>query len=160
TTAIQEDVDAVCVSSYQGGHMEYFKFLRDRLNENGGSHIKIFGGGGGTILPSEIETLQKYGITKLYHAEDGQKLGLKGIIRDAESKMEKVRESENYYQKINDKIDKGESISDIELAKCITYLEDQGEMPALKKEPATRSVVIGVTGTGGAGKSSVIDELI
>jgi methylmalonyl-CoA mutase len=104
TTAVQEDVDAVCVSSYQGGHMEYFKFLRDRLNENGGSHIKIFGGGGGTILPSEIETLQKYGITKLYHAEDGQKLGLRGIIRDAESKMEKVRESDSYFKKINEKI--------------------------------------------------------
>src|ERR1700733_10346286 len=71
TTAIQEDVDAVCVSSYQGGHMEFFRYLRDLLNKNGGSHIGIFGGGGGTILPSEIEELQAYGITKLYHAEDG-----------------------------------------------------------------------------------------
>ncbi len=160
TTAIQEDVDAVCVSSYQGGHMEYFKFLRDQLNKNGGSHIKIFGGGGGTILPSEIETLHHYGITKLYHAEDGRVMGLRGVIRDVESKMEKVRENEDYYKKINEKIEKGETITDLELAKGISFIEDQGDIPAIEKNPSQRAAVIGITGTGGAGKSSVIDELI
>ena len=167
-TAIQEDVDAVCVSSYQGGHMEYFRYLRDLLNENGGSHIKIFGGGGGTILPKEIEELQNYGITRLYHAEDGRKLGLRGIIKDAISRMDKIHEEETYYQSILDKIRKGETLSDRELSKAITFLEQDHLSPSLRdsfvstieKEGNHRAAIIGVTGPGGAGKSSLVDELI
>lgn len=168
-TAIQEDADAVCVSSYQGGHMEYYRYLRDLLNENGGSHIGIFGGGGGTILPSEIEQLHAYGITRLYHAEDGRKLGLRGIIRDAISRMGKVRESEDYYQKITDKIREGKHLSDRELSKAITFIEQQEIHPHLKEKFSsvlefttveTRPAVIGITGPGGAGKSSLMDELI
>lgn len=168
TTAIQEDVDAVCISSYQGGHMEFFKYLRDLLNENGGSHIGIFGGGGGTILPSEIEELHAYGITRLYHAEDGRTLGLRGMIRDTLSLMHKVYESQEYYQNLINKLKKGEHLSDHELAKAITFLEQESLYPELRDEfhkvlelePKRRPVVIGITGPGGSGKSSLTDELI
>ncbi len=81
-SAIQEDAKAIAMTSYQGGHMEYFKFMYDLLKENGAEHIKIFGGGGGTILPDEISELHKYGITRIYHPDDGRKLGLQGMIND------------------------------------------------------------------------------
>ena len=80
--AIQEDAQAIAMTSYQGGHMEYFKFMYDLLKEKGASQIKIFGGGGGTILPSEIEELQNYGITRIYHPDDGREMGLQGMIND------------------------------------------------------------------------------
>ena len=80
--AIQEDVQAIAMTSYQGGHLEYFKFMYDLLKEKGAPHIKIFGGGGGTILPSEIKELMDYGITKIYHPDDGRKMGLQGMIND------------------------------------------------------------------------------
>ncbi|NGX42127.1 MAG: Fused isobutyryl-CoA mutase [Chlamydiae bacterium] len=167
-TAIQEDVDAVCVSSYQGGHMEYYRYMRDLLNEKGGSHIGILGGGGGTILPSEIEELQSYGITRLYHAEDGRKIGLRGIIRDALSRMENVYESEKFYKQVLEKIQKGETLSDRELSKTITFVEQEELYPALRGdffsalegETDHRPVVVGLTGPGGGGKSSLMDELI
>lgn len=168
TTAIQEDVDAVCVSSYQGGHMEYFRYLRDQLDAQGGAHIGIFGGGGGTILPSEIEELQAYGITHLYHAEDGRKLGLKGIVRDAISRMHKVPETKEFYQHILDKLRRGENLTERELAKAITFMEQRDTYPELLKEfdealatePVRRPAVIGLTGPGGSGKSSLLDELV
>ncbi|CCB91998.1 Methylmalonyl-CoA mutase, mitochondrial [Waddlia chondrophila 2032/99] len=139
-TAIEEDVNAVCVSSYQGGHMEYFRYLRQRLNEEGGEEIAIFGGGGGTILPSEIKQLESEGITRLYHPEDGQKLGLRGIIKDAISRMKpKKREADT-------------------LAKALTRIE-LGESVSVPKKDV-QAVVIGLTGPGGAGKSSLMDELI
>ncbi len=146
-TAIQEDVNAVCVSSYQGGHMEYFRFLRQRLDQEGGSHIAIFGGGGGTILPSEIQTLESEGITRLYHPEDGRRIGLRGIIKDALSCLKPIP------------LTKPKDISsDYGLSRAITLIE-QGETVAAA--PAkNRPVVIGLTGTGGAGKSSLMDELI
>ena len=81
-TAIQEDANAIAMTSYQGGHIEYFKYMHDLLQEKGAGHIKIFGGGGGTILPEEIEELHAYGITRLYHPDDGRKLGLQGMIND------------------------------------------------------------------------------
>lgn len=167
-TAIQEDVDAICVSSYQGGHMEYFRYLRDLLNKNGGSHIGIFGGGGGTILPSEIEELHAYGITRLYHAEDGRKLGLRGVVRDAISLMHKVPEDKDYYQKIIEKIRKGEELTDRELAKSITFIEQEDLYPELREafnsslhtQQEHRPAVIGLTGPGGSGKSSLMDEIV
>lgn len=168
TTAIQEDADAICVSSYQGAHMEFFRYLRDLLNQNGGSHIGIFGGGGGTILPSEIEQLHTYGITRLYHAEDGRKFGLRGIVHDAISRMHKTPESKEYYLQIIDKIHKGEQLSDRELSKAISFVEQPNLYPKLHPElhraldtPITkRPAIIGITGPGGAGKSSLMDELI
>src|SRR5580704_426754 len=80
--AIEEDANAIAITSYQGGHLEYFKFMKDLLNENGGSHIKIFGGGGGTILAREVEELQQYGITRIYSPDDGRRMGLEGMIED------------------------------------------------------------------------------
>lgn len=167
-TAIQEDADAVCVSSYQGGHMEFFRYLRDQLHEQGGSHIRIFGGGGGTILPSEIEKLHEYGITRLYHAEDGRKLGLHGVIKDAISRMGPGIQGEEYYKTIIEKIGSGVSLSDRELSKAITFVEQDAYYPALRSQffqsleqkAVRRPVVIGLTGPGGAGKSSLMDELI
>lgn len=143
-TVIQEDADAVCVSSYQGGHMEYFKYLRDRLNEEGAERVGIFGGGGGTILPSEIEELHAYGITQLYHAEDGRRLGLRGIIRDAISRMRKRSREDEV------------KLCDYGLAKAITEVEQGKEFPQSEK----KALVVGITGPGGAGKSSLLDELI
>jgi len=171
TTAIQEDVDAICVSSYQGGHMEYFHYLRDLLNKSGGSHIGIFGGGGGTILPSEIEQLHDYGVTRLYHAEDGRKLGLRGIVKDAISRMHKVPETKEFYQGIIAKFKKGQELTDRELAKSITFIEQTDLYPEIREEflwmldsrkitQQHRPAVIGITGPGGAGKSSLMDELV
>ncbi|MCE5317867.1 MAG: methylmalonyl-CoA mutase family protein [Parachlamydia sp.] len=167
-SAIQEDADAVCVSSYQGGHMEYFRYLRELLDANGGKHIGIFGGGGGTILPSEIEKLQAEGVTRLYHAEDGRKLGLRGIIRDALSRMHKVPEDREYYQKIIEKLQKGEDLTDRELSKAITFVEQTELYPelreqfaaALRQERRHRPAVVGLTGPGGSGKSSLTDEIV
>src|SRR6187200_3516917 len=80
--AIEEDAQGIAITSYQGGHVEYFKYMKDLLDQNGCSHIKIFGGGGGTILPAEIEELQKYGIARIYSPDDGRSLGLQGMIND------------------------------------------------------------------------------
>ncbi|MEM1282173.1 MAG: fused isobutyryl-CoA mutase/GTPase IcmF [Chlamydiota bacterium] len=168
-TAIEEDADAICASSYQGGHMEYFTYLRDLLDRKGGCHIGIFGGGGGTILPSEIKELEDHGITKIYHPEDGQKMGLRGIIQDAVSKIDKSFENEKYYLSIVNKIENGEKLTEKELAKGITLFEQKNLYPSTKekllnvlneKEVRDRPVVIGFTGPGGAGKSSLIDEVI
>ena len=167
-TAIQEDADAICVSSYQGGHMEYFRYLRDLLDAQGGGHIGIFGGGGGTILPSEIEELHAYGITRLYHAEDGRKLGLKGIVRDAISRMHKVAESGEFYQQVMEKLRRGEALTNRELAKSITFAEQTDIYPELRADFARalhlehphRPAIIGFTGPGGSGKSSLMDELV
>lgn len=166
-TVIQEDVDAVCVSSYQGAHMEFFTYLRDLLNKKGASNVKIFGGGGGTILPSEIEALHKYGITRLYHAEDGKKMGLRGIVQDAISKMQKNGETEKYYLNIIKELQQNKPLKDCELAKVITLIE-QKLYPEINKEilnlisknASPKPLVIGFTGPGGSGKSSLIDELI
>lgn len=167
-TALQEDADAVCVSSYQGGHMEYFPYLREKLDEKGGSHISIFGGGGGTILPQEIQELEKAGITKLYHAEDGQKLGLKGIIEDAFSKISKTYLEKEDYEEMIRKVDQGIGLTEYELSKAISLIEKEGLhkeiqqklLQSTKKKSQVRPAIIGVTGPGGAGKSSLVDELI
>ena len=88
TAALQEDAHGISVSSYQGGHIEFFKYMIDLLKENGGEHIKVFGGGGGVIIPPEIEELQKYGVTRLYSPEDGQRMGLQGMINDTLEKCD------------------------------------------------------------------------
>jgi methylmalonyl-CoA mutase len=168
-TAIQEDVDAVCISSYQGGHIEYFKFLRDSLNSNGGKHICIFGGGGGTILPSEIKELEDYGITKLYHANDGRKLGLNGIIQDAVSRIKKNYETEDYYRQFLNGHNANKALGERDLSKILTFIEEDELHPSIRNEfletvnsleSTHKSVIIGLTGPGGAGKSSLVDELL
>ncbi|GAB4257812.1 MAG: methylmalonyl-CoA mutase family protein [Vicingaceae bacterium] len=160
--AIQEDANAIAMTSYQGGHMEYFKYMYDLLQEKGCGHIKIFGGGGGTILPEEIKELQAYGITRIYHPDDGRAMGLQGMIndmikrcdfptgrdvdeknvallknKDVKSIAQLISAAENFYKEKKSLFEKIHSISD-----------------------KVKTPVLGITGTGGAGKSSLVDELV
>jgi len=160
-TAIQEDANAIAMTSYQGGHNEYFKYMFDLLNEKGASQIKIFGGGGGVILPEEIKALEKYGITKIYSPDDGRKMGLQGMIND----MIKQCDFPTGNQIIS-------SIADLpkkhnaDLANLISAAENfpdkHKELLESIKISASKSKipVLGITGTGGSGKSSLVDELV
>ena len=151
--AIQEDAHGVALSSYQGGHNEYFVYLRELLNEAGAESIRIFGGGGGVITPREIEALHAKGINKIYSPADGVRLGLPGIIDDM---MEKSRSST--LEGVDFSSMGKKTLSDIELGKVISCIENRGSIPF---ECSTGSVpVLGITGTGGAGKSSLIDEIL
>jgi isobutyryl-CoA mutase len=159
--AIQEDVQGIAMTSYQGGHTEYFKYMYDLLQEKGASHIKIFGGGGGTILPSEIEELQAYGITRIYHPDDGRAMGLQGMINDLVSKCDfPVGQNATFS---SEELEKKNPVT---LARLISAAENFPEESAevLKKvETAAANSpvpVLGITGTGGAGKSSLVDELV
>jgi methylmalonyl-CoA mutase len=163
TAALHEDVQGIAVSSYQGGHLEYFKYMIDLLRERGGAHIQVFGGGGGVIVPAEIKELQAYGVARIYSPEDGQKMGLQGMINDmlarcdfdpttqAPADLERVRAGDRRA-----------------LAQLITALElgavdraDEGLRKRLQDAAAKhRAPVLGITGTGGAGKSSLTDELV
>jgi methylmalonyl-CoA mutase len=151
--ALSEDAHAIALSSYQGGHMEYFTYVRELLDQNGGQNVRIFGGGGGVITPPEITELHKCGITRIYHPNDGTSLGLVGIIDDMINKCD--------YSTIDDvdfKTYSEKKLTSYEMAKVITFIEDNRELPfefKTKKVP-----VFGITGTGGAGKSSLIDELL
>jgi methylmalonyl-CoA mutase len=151
--ALAEDVHAIALSSYQGGHMEYFTYVRELLNKAGAHEVRIFGGGGGVITPPEIDELHKRGITRIYHPNDGISLGLNGIIDDMIQRCDY-----STIEKINFKSLGSKSLNSFELAKVITHIEDKREFPF----PVTpKSVpVLGITGTGGAGKSSLIDELL
>jgi methylmalonyl-CoA mutase len=146
SAALQEDVQGVAVSSYQGGHLEYFKYMIELLREQGGSHIKIFGGGGGVIVPAEIKALHDYGVERIYSPEDGQRLGLQGMINDmlARCDFDPVRKDPKT------------------LAQIITALElgVLGNNEILEKAKSNPAPVLGITGTGGAGKSSLTDELV
>jgi len=156
--AIQEDVQGIAMTSYQGGHIEYFKYMYDLLQERGASHIKIFGGGGGVILPDEIKELEAYGIAKIYSPDDGRKMGLQGMINDMLQKtdfatIENLKdETENLQEKENRKI-----------ARLISSAEnnaDEVEIILKKLQNTAQPPVLGITGTGGAGKSSLVDELV
>jgi methylmalonyl-CoA mutase len=153
-TAIQEDAQGIAVTSYQGGHVEFFKYMYDLLKERGCGHIKIFGGGGGTILPTEIEELHKYGITRLYSPDDGRTMGLEGMIEDLVSQCEfqTVTSLNGELKNFNTKDWKV-------IAKAITYAEN-GNKIELTKDNKAKAPVLGITGTGGAGKSSVTDEIV
>ena len=158
--AIQEDADGIAISSYQGGHNEFFRYMVDRLRELGAGHIKIFGGGGGTITPEEITELMNYGVERIYHPHDGMELGLEEMIKDLVSRTESGRKTTT----TPDSIDKDSSV---EIASMISALEenafDASQLTTLRKEwqvKAGQVPVIGVTGTGGAGKSSVTDEIL
>jgi methylmalonyl-CoA mutase len=156
--AIEEDVQGIAITSYQGGHVEFFKYMKDLLNENGCGHIKIFGGGGGTILPSEIEELHNYGITRIYSPDDGRHMGLEGMIEDVVKTCDFVLNGNGDYKTA---MTLGE-VNDVrKIARQITNVEnglpasDNGNEKSEKKIP-----VLGITGTGGAGKSSVTDEIV
>ncbi len=159
--AIQEDAQAIAITSYQGGHNEYFKYMRDLLNEKGAPQIKIFGGGGGTILPSEIAELQAYGITRIYHPDDGRTMGLQGMINDLIEKCDFP-----VGDKLNDEINHIKEKSVPAIARIISAAENFAEasksvMDEVKEMVKSVSVpVLGITGTGGSGKSSLVDELV
>jgi len=167
-TAIQEDVQGIAISSYQGGHMEYFTYMLDLLREKGASHILVFGGGGGVILPSEIKKLHAYGVSRIFSPEDGRELGLQGMIDvmvqacDFSTLTHAVLDPEACLRK-----------EPLAIAQYMTAAElhSEGMLPEAELEAynsllqsaatrASRSPVVGITGTGGAGKSSLTDELV
>lgn len=159
--AIQEDAQAIAVTSYQGGHMEFFRYMYDLLKEAGCEHIKIFGGGGGVILPDEIKSLQSYGIARIYSPDDGREMGLQGMINDL---LKRCDFPGGNLKGINiDSIQHGEFSS---IGRLITAAENnyEGSEQLLSKLSATckelQSPVLGITGTGGAGKSSLTDEIL
>ncbi len=159
--AICEDADGIAVSSYQGGHNEYFKYMVDMLAEQGASHIQVFGGGGGTITPAEIRKLESHGVNRIYHPDDGMKMGLKEMIGDLVARTREarsVRKSEDGKRKTEDR--------DAAVAAKLSAIESgtvsEHELAQIRKRaPEVTDVpIIGLTGTGGAGKSSVTDELV
>lgn len=164
TAALAEDVQGIAVSSYQGGHVEYFKYMIDLLRERGGAHIKVFGGGGGVIVPSEIEELHAYGVARIFSPEDGQRMGLVGMIR---SMIEACDIDLSTYSPTSlDPLKSGDiGARHRPLAQLITALENGKADPALVKQihdsaEGLKVPTLGITGTGGAGKSSLTDELI
>ena len=160
-TAIQEDVNAICLTSYQGGHNEYFKYMYDLLKEKGADNIKIFGGGGGVILPAEIKDLMDYGIARIYSPDDGREMGLQGMINDL------VKQSDFAIgDNLNITLKDLENKTPKTIARVISSAEN---FPDIAKETLdkihiknknSKIPVLGITGTGGAGKSSLVDELV
>jgi len=159
--ALQEDADGIALSSYQGGHVEYFKYMVDMLKERGAGHIRVFGGGGGTITPEEIRELQSYGVERIYHPNDGMHMGLVAMIEDVIRRAGDARKSAEQPDKtaaIDDEISIGRTLSAIEEG-----VFDDAQLAHLRKQwtlAGGKTPVVGITGTGGAGKSSVTDELL
>lgn len=162
--AIQENVQAISVSSYQGGHVEYFKYMYDLLEEKGASHIRIYGGGGGVIIPREIKELHEYGIARIFSPEDGRKMGLQGMMNSILEECDFEPVQHFSVEKLKEvQVDKPRVLGEL-----ITYVEENhgdesGKATALLKkvrELSKGTPVFGITGTGGAGKSSLTDELI
>ncbi|WP_026711718.1 methylmalonyl-CoA mutase family protein [Flavobacterium filum] len=160
-TAIQEDANAIAMTSYQGGHNEYFKYMHDLLKEKGAGHIKIFGGGGGVILPEEIKDLHEYGITRIYSPDDGRAMGLQGMINDLVQQADypigdNLNGEANHLEEKNPRA----------IARVISAAENfpdiaKETLDAIHKKNETSKIpVLGITGTGGAGKSSLVDELV
>ena len=168
-TAIQEDVQGIAITSYQGGHIEFFKYMYDLLKERGAGHIKIFGGGGGTILPTEIEELHAYGIARIFSPDDGRHMGLQGMINDVLQKCDFP-----LGQKINGEVKKLSKTDHGAIARLISAVENYPEQnkamlaeiqaalhtPHSALDTSPKTPVLGITGTGGAGKSSLVDELV
>ncbi|WP_375578182.1 methylmalonyl-CoA mutase family protein [Marivirga tractuosa] len=160
-TAIQEDAQAIAMTSYQGGHTEYFKYMHDLLKEKGAGHIKIFGGGGGVILPEEIKELHDYGISRIYSPDDGREMGLQGMINDL------VQQSDYPTgQNLNGEVGRVDKQDVKAIARLISAAENfpeesNAELDKVREKAKELSVpVLGITGTGGAGKSSLVDELV
>jgi isobutyryl-CoA mutase len=177
--AIEEDVHGIAITSYQGGHVEFFKYIKDLLDQNNSGHIKIFGGGGGTILPSEIEELHSYGITKIYSPDDGREMGLEGMIAEVIALCKPPHPPKWGLDKTSTKTNNAlnEERDIITIAKAITLAENgedyaqqlsslKNNQAAIQTPPlegqgeAMGGAVLGITGTGGAGKSSVTDEIV
>ena len=163
TAALQEDAQGIAVSSYQGGHVEYFKYMVDLLRERGGPDVQVFGGGGGVIVPAEIRELQGYGVARIYSPEDGQRMGLQGMI--GEMLMRCDRDLSAQAPRDVAALQGHTGAAWRALAQAITALENGRADPALKsalhaQAAQVRVPVVGITGTGGAGKSSLTDELI
>jgi methylmalonyl-CoA mutase len=160
-TAIQEDANAIAMTSYQGGHNEYYKYMRDLLVEKGAAHIQLFGGGGGTILPSEIKELEDYGIAKIYHPDDGRSMGLQGMINDLVQKSDFP-----IGQDLNGEIASFRLKDKMAIARVISAAENfpnenKDFLDKISNEAKSIATpVLGITGTGGAGKSSLVDELV
>ena len=153
--AIQEDAHGIAITSYQGGHVEFFKYMYDLLQERGAGHIKIFGGGGGTILPSEIAELHAYGITRLYSPDDGRAMGLQGMIDDLLKQCSPLTPNEGIHSSA---IEGKGAVNHQSIAQLISQAENGVFTPPLGA--GGLGLVLGITGTGGAGKSSLVDELI
>ena len=163
--AIEEDAQGLAVSSYQGGHIEFFKYIVDLLKEKNASHIKVFGGGGGVIIPSEIIELQNYGVSRIYSPEDGARLGLQGIINDQMERMDFSTvdfDCLDYSKlKVNEKYITANFITAVQTAKLENMEKFKEITSKISDISSKREIpVIGLTGTGGAGKSSITDELI
>ncbi|MES2560785.1 MAG: methylmalonyl-CoA mutase family protein [Bacteroidota bacterium] len=160
-TAIQEDANAIAMTSYQGGHVEYFKFMHDLLKQKGCGHIKIFGGGGGTILPEEMDELHRYGITRIYGPDDGRAMGLQGMINDMLAKCDFATGAN-----LNGEVKHLKEKDYKSIAKLISAAENFPEAFVVQHNEISKSIsastipVLGFTGTGGAGKSSLVDELV
>ena len=157
TTAVEEDVQGIAISSYQGGHIEYFKYMVDQLKARGGGHIQVFGGGGGVIVASEIEELHACGVARIYTPEDGQKMGLQGMINDMLARCDF-----NPVERVPIELKPGDFR---QLARVISALElgvldEKFKQQIQEKSKAAVAPVLGITGTGGAGKSSLTDELV
>jgi len=176
--ALQEDADAIALSSYQGGHVEYFKYMVDMLRERGAGHIRVFGGGGGTITPEEIRELQAYGVERIYHPNDGMKMGLVEMIEDVVARAAKGGQGkggqshfspEAAISSVSAKSDSDplSPLSEIAIGRLLSAIEDgtiaEADLARLRKQwqlAGGKTPVVGITGTGGAGKSSVTDELL
>jgi len=164
--AIEEDAHAVAVSSYQGGHMEFFRYMVDRLRERGAGEVRVYGGGGGTIVPDEIAALHEYGVARIFSPEDGRSLGLEGMIR---SIVEECRRCPG--RRLEDEVARLAPEDPRAVARTISWLEEHGPAGGVPVDALRRALVaaatghppapvIGFTGTGGAGKSSVVDEIV
>ncbi|MBN2637633.1 MAG: methylmalonyl-CoA mutase family protein [Bacteroidales bacterium] len=160
-TAMQEDVQAIAITSYQGGHMEFFKYMYDMLKENGFGHIKIFGGGGGVILPKEIEELHAYGITRIYSPDDGMEMGLQGMINDLIEKSD-FPTGNDIQVTIEDIKNKNYRAISRLISAAENYREKVEELinQCAREKEKSHTPVLGITGTGGAGKSSLVDEIV
>ncbi|GGJ83123.1 Fused isobutyryl-CoA mutase [Lentibacillus kapialis] len=160
--AVQEDAQGIAISSYQGGHVEYFKYMVDLLNELGASHIKVYGGGGGTIIPREIEELEEYGVSSIFSPDNGREMGLQGMINNMLEECDFLPPFE--LNEAQQKLASGERQA---IARLITYIENHDDENDEKqavlgklRSQSNNAPVLGITGTGGAGKSSLTDELI
>lgn len=159
-TAIQEDVQAIAITSYQGGHMEYFMYMYDLLTQAGSGHIRIFGGGGGVILPHEIDALHTYGISRIYSPDDGREMGLQGMINDLLEKSD-FPLGKNIARDIEALKNKDYKIIGQLISAAENYPDEIRDfIEQLRVNKTNRSPVLGITGTGGAGKSSLVDELV